>query len=66
MVIADPHFRDRKAVQGSSGLFTSMSETLQQLNLRKSWNAASRLNPQLVVILGDMLHNGRSIMTDDQ
>jgi len=30
-----------------------------ELNLRKNWHVASRLNPDAVVFLGDMLANGK-------
>ncbi|KAG8916164.1 hypothetical protein FRC01_003321, partial [Tulasnella sp. 417] len=66
MIIADPHFKDSRVYSKSAvGLSRRMREFFLRLNLRKGWNAVSRLNPQIVIVLGDMLDQGRAIMTDD-
>lgn len=66
MLIADPHFRDSSILPRKPSWLTSITEFVVHLNLRKSWNAASRLNPHVVIVLGDMLHQGRAIMTDEE
>lgn len=67
MIIADPHFKDSRVFSKPGvGLSTRINEFFARLNLRQSWNAVSRLNPQLVIVLGDMLDQGRAIMTDDE
>ncbi|KAG8985750.1 hypothetical protein FRB90_004473, partial [Tulasnella sp. 427] len=67
LIVADPHFKDSRVFSKSSaGLATRLREFFVRLNVRKSWNAASRLNPQIVIVLGDMLDQGRAIMTDDE
>ena len=39
-----------------------LTQYIVDLNLRKSWNAViARVNPHMVVFLGDMMDNGRSI-----
>jgi hypothetical protein len=36
------------------------------LNLRKNWHAALRHKPDAIVTLGDMMENGRYIMSDEE
>ncbi|KAG9046259.1 hypothetical protein FS837_004785 [Tulasnella sp. UAMH 9824] len=67
MIIADPHFKDSRVFSKHPvGLGTRIREFFIRLNIRKSWNAVSQLNPQIVIVLGDMLDQGRAIMTDDE
>ena len=39
---------------------------LADLNLRKNWHVATRLNPDAVVFIGDMLASGRALKTADE
>lgn len=68
MILADPHFQDPNALSHTHRppWFSTFKQFFVHLNLRKSWNAASRLNPHLVIVLGDMLDKGRAIMTDEE
>lgn len=36
------------------------------LNLRKSWRAALRLQPDMIVFLGDMMDGGRASVSDEE
>ncbi|KAG8898062.1 hypothetical protein FRB99_007682 [Tulasnella sp. 403] len=65
LILADPHFKDSRLTRRSTWL-RSFTEFFVHLNLRKSWNAVSRLNPHLVIVLGDMLEDGRAVMTDNE
>ncbi|KAG8884154.1 hypothetical protein FRB97_005137 [Tulasnella sp. 331] len=66
MIIADPHYRASTIYNRSTSWKTRFVDFVLELNLRKSWNAASRLSPHIVIMLGDMLEHGRTVMTDDQ
>jgi ethanolamine phosphate phosphodiesterase len=37
----------------------ALSQFIVDLNLRKSWWASRKLNPDVVVVLGDMMDGGR-------
>ncbi|KAI6046003.1 Metallo-dependent phosphatase-like protein [Pisolithus marmoratus] len=64
LVIADPQVLDKHSYP-ERGVFTSfLSQLMVDLNLRKSWHAAfHRLQPDAVVVLGDMMDNGRGSMS---
>lgn len=66
MIVADPHYMASTTHRSSVSWITRFKEFVHELYLRKSWNAATRLNPHVIIMLGDMLDNGRSVMTDDQ
>lgn len=36
------------------------------LNLRKNWQASLQHEPDVIVFLGDMMDNGRSIISDEE
>ncbi|KAG9009367.1 hypothetical protein FRB94_012184 [Tulasnella sp. JGI-2019a] len=66
MIIADPHYKASTVYNKNTSWKTRLVDFIVELNLRKNWNAASRLSPHIVIMLGDMLEHGRTIMTDDQ
>ena len=39
---------------------------LVDLNMRKSWSVATNFKPHAIVLLGDMLDDGRWAMSDDE
>ncbi|KAI6157523.1 Metallo-dependent phosphatase-like protein [Pisolithus tinctorius] len=67
LVIADPQVLDKHSYP-ERNLFTSfLSQVMVDLNLRKSWHAAfHHLRPDAVVVLGDMMDNGRSLMSNSE
>ncbi|KAH0827473.1 Metallo-dependent phosphatase-like protein [Lanmaoa asiatica] len=67
LVIADPQIIDRHSYPGRLPLLSALSQYVVDLNLRKSWNSAFRLlRPNAVVVLGDMMDNGRLFMSTSQ
>jgi len=66
LLLADPHFLDKNMERKENPWIDSLTRSIVHLNLRKSWNAVSRLHPDAVFVLGDMLDNGRGDMTDEQ
>ena len=44
----------------------SLSQFIVDLNLRKSWLAASHFDPHVVIFLGDMMDNGRLTSSDEE
>lgn len=64
LVIADPQILDKHSYS-ERGVFVSLlSRLMVDLNLRKSWHATfHRLQPDAVVVLGDMMDNGRKSMS---
>ena len=43
-----------------------MRRVLFELNLRKSWHVTSRLEPDVVIFMGDMLANAKAAQTAEQ
>jgi hypothetical protein len=41
-----------------------LTQFIVDLNIRKSWNVATQLRPNVVVFLGDMMDNGRYASSD--
>ncbi|KAL4074212.1 Metallo-dependent phosphatase-like protein [Scleroderma citrinum] len=64
LVIADPQILDNHSYPERGSLLSSLSQIIVDLNLRKSWHATfGRLKPDAVVVLGDMMDNGRVTMS---
>ncbi len=66
LIVADPQILDLRSYPGRSTLLTFLSRLFTDLNLRKSWKAATKKNPDAVVFLGDMMDGGRTEMTDSE
>ncbi|KAK0454946.1 Metallo-dependent phosphatase-like protein [Armillaria borealis] len=66
LIVADPQILDLHSYPGRSALLTFLSRLFTDLNLRKSWKAATKKNPDAVVFLGDMMDGGRFEMTDSE
>ncbi|KAK7005635.1 Metallo-dependent phosphatase [Favolaschia claudopus] len=64
LLVADPQILDHRSYPERGPLLTYISQLLVDLNLRKSWRAALRLQPDVVVFLGDMMDGGRFAMSD--
>ncbi|KAF7361777.1 Metallo-dependent phosphatase [Mycena venus] len=64
LLVADPQILDHRSYPDRSPLLTYISQLLVDLNLRKSWRAALRMRPDVVVFLGDMMDGGRFAMSD--
>ncbi|KAF8622775.1 hypothetical protein AX15_006858 [Amanita polypyramis BW_CC] len=64
LVVADPQILDHRSYPGRSAILTYISQVLVDLNIRKSWREATRLKPDAVVFLGDMMDGGRFPMSD--
>ncbi|KAJ7680466.1 Metallo-dependent phosphatase-like protein [Mycena polygramma] len=59
LLVADPQILDHRSYPGRAPYLTYVSQFLVDLNLRKSWRAALRKQPDVVVFLGDMMDGGR-------
>ncbi|KAG8747119.1 hypothetical protein FRC10_002168 [Ceratobasidium sp. 414] len=66
MLIADPQVIDHRSYPGRRLWFKTLTQFIVDSNLRKSWRAAKRLYPDVVVFLGDMMDGGRYRMLDDE
>ena len=64
LVVADPQLLDHRSYPGRPAILTYISQVLVDLNIRKSWREATRLEPDAVVFLGDMMDGGRFPMSD--
>ncbi|KAI6121443.1 Metallo-dependent phosphatase [Pisolithus sp. B1] len=64
LVIADPQVLDEHSYPERGVFMSFLTQLMVDLNLRKSWRAAfHRLQPDAVVVLGDMMDNGRKSMS---
>lgn len=62
LLIADPQILDLNSYPNRPLWLKIITQYIVDLNLRKSWNAViSKLNPDLLIFLGDMMDNGRSV-----
>ncbi|KAJ7924953.1 Metallo-dependent phosphatase-like protein [Mycena leptocephala] len=64
LLVADPQILDHRSYPDRGLFLTYISQLLVDLNLRKSWRAALRTRPDVVVLLGDMMDGGRFSMSD--
>ncbi|KAI6135705.1 Metallo-dependent phosphatase-like protein [Pisolithus croceorrhizus] len=64
LVIADPQVLDEHSYPERGAFMSFLTQLMVDLNLRKSWRAAfHHLQPDAVVVLGDMMDNGRKSMS---
>ncbi|KAF8608899.1 Metallo-dependent phosphatase [Ceratobasidium sp. AG-I] len=66
MLIADPQVIDHRSYPGRRLWFKALTQFIVDSNLRKSWRAAKRLSPNMVIFLGDMMDGGRYRMLDEE
>ncbi|KAJ7045658.1 Metallo-dependent phosphatase-like protein [Mycena alexandri] len=66
LLVADPQILDHRSYPDRAPSLTWISQLLVDLNLRKSWRAALRTRPDIVIFLGDMMDGGRFAMTDGE
>ncbi|KAJ6594040.1 Metallo-dependent phosphatase-like protein [Mycena capillaripes] len=66
LLVADPQILDHRSYPGRAPWLTYISQLLVDLNLRKSWRAALRTRPDIVIFLGDMMDGGRFSMSDGE
>lgn len=66
LVLADPQILDSQSYPGRHPLLLWLTRVLVDGYLRKSWNAAMRLKPDMVIFLGDMMDGGRYALSDEQ
>lgn len=59
LVIADPQILDHRSYPGRNFLLTRLSQFIVDWNIRKSWRVTTKLRPDAVVFLGDMMDGGR-------
>ncbi|KAJ7268851.1 Metallo-dependent phosphatase-like protein [Mycena haematopus] len=64
LLVADPQILDHRSYPDRPPFLTYISQLLVDLNLRKSWRAALRMRPDVVIFLGDMMDGGRFAMSD--
>ena len=65
LLISDPQVRFAGGQEETSWL-GSMRQFIYDLNLKKSWHVTTRLQPQVVLFLGDMLARGKSIKDEQK
>ncbi|CAE6478019.1 unnamed protein product [Rhizoctonia solani] len=66
MLIADPQVIDHRSYPGRPTWLKVLTQFIVDSNLRKSWKAAKRLSPDIIIFLGDMMDGGRYRMLDDE
>ncbi|KAJ7287786.1 Metallo-dependent phosphatase-like protein [Mycena rebaudengoi] len=64
LIVADPQILDHRSYPDRPAYLTYITQLLVDLNLRKSWRAALRTRPEVVVFLGDMMDGGRFSMSN--
>ncbi|KAJ7346765.1 Metallo-dependent phosphatase-like protein [Mycena albidolilacea] len=64
LLVADPQILDHRSYPDRAPFLTYISQLLVDLNLRKNWRAALRMQPDIVMFLGDMMDGGRFAMSD--
>lgn len=65
LLIADPHIDQcSHASRGPSPSW--LTRLVVDLNLRKNWLASLQHKPDVIVFLGDMMDNGRHLMSDEE
>jgi hypothetical protein len=61
LLIADPQILDDDSYPGRPQWLKCLTQYIVDFNLRKNWNAViAKMEPHMVVFLGDMMDNGRS------
>ncbi|KAF5322281.1 hypothetical protein D9619_001903 [Psilocybe cf. subviscida] len=63
LMIADPQIHHSAFLAGGSWWAHPVRRVLFELNMRKNWHVTSRLQPDAVIFLGDMLANGKAART---
>lgn len=64
LVIGDPQILDRHSYPGRLPILKYITQVLVDINMRKSWREATRLRPDAVIFVGDMMDSGRLPMPD--
>ncbi len=64
LVVADPQILDHRSYPDRPAILTYITQVLVDLNIRKNWREATRLSPDAVIFLGDMMDGGRFPMSD--
>lgn len=64
LLVSDPQVRLPSDPQRDAVWLGRIRQFVVDLNLKKSWHVATRLQPHVVVFLGDMLANGKSIKNE--
>lgn len=65
LLLADPQILDLQSYPDRHWTLQYLSQWIVDLNMRKSWWAARRLEPDVVLVLGDMMDRGRADISDD-
>ena len=66
LLVADPQLLNHASYPGRSAWLTALTQFIVDLNLKKSWRAITKLNPNVVVFMGDLLDNGRANMPQSE
>lgn len=61
LLIADPQVQHSLEEETQTPFLAYLRRFVFHLNLRKSWHVTTRLQPHIVIFLGDMLANGRFV-----
>ncbi|KAJ7217908.1 hypothetical protein GGX14DRAFT_598569, partial [Mycena pura] len=64
LLISDPQVRHPSALWAETSWVKSLGQFLYELNLKRSWHVARRLNPHAVFFLGDMLSAGKFVSSE--
>ncbi|TFK54091.1 hypothetical protein OE88DRAFT_1625495, partial [Heliocybe sulcata] len=66
LLIADPQIRNPSLPSPSRWTWTGWRQSVLDFSTKKSWNALSRTNADVVIFLGDMLASGRVVPAEDE
>jgi hypothetical protein len=66
LLIADPQIIDQYSYPSRGPLLSWLTRLVVDLNLRKNWHASLQHKPDAIVFLGDMMDNGRYIMSNEE
>ncbi|KAF9469965.1 Metallo-dependent phosphatase-like protein [Collybia nuda] len=64
LLVADPQILDHRSYPNRSPILTYFTQLIVDLNIRKSWKAALRTRPDIIVFLGDMMDGARFVTSD--
>lgn len=63
LLLSDPQVQPPHTLWQPTSRTGRFQALVEELHLRKSWHAATRLSPHAIIFLGDMLSDGKRMQT---
>jgi hypothetical protein len=61
-LLADPQILSQNSYPGRSRWLNVITQFIVDLNMKKSWRTVSKLHPNAVIFMGDLMDDGRADM----